>query len=189
MADLHPLLSVPARRATRTDLSLVAWGNREATSPRPGLCSWTPLLRETDTFTRAFLEAVLPDDALAWGKIVVIEQVNAPLAGGTGVAMRSEDDRPLDLDRLPRSFRAAYERAWPDSHDPTFAPQGPWILEGVAVPPEARACRLARPWLRTSLNEGVGFRVFLAYGADFSEDAFPGATTCRAHLDRLEDLA
>lgn len=229
-AQPHAVPSVSVRRATRSDLDFVAWCNQEATSPEPGFCYWDPLLQGTDTDTPSFLHAVFHEDALAWGTVedfFLVEEDGTLLAGGSGFEMREDDFRPLDLARLPRvaerlswqrdtvrAFREAYERVWSDPRDETLAPQAPWILECIAVKPEARGRRLTRPLLHALLCEGkrrghltagisvttgnvpaqrayeaAGFELSLAYGVDDFDGAFPGTTKYRLHLDRWEESA
>ncbi len=216
------------RPARRNDLAFVAWCNREATSPTPGFCYWDPLLEGTGTPTATFLEAAYALDALAWGKVedfLLVEAGGVLLAGGSGFTMRETDYRPLDLGRLPEvaerlgwnadtlaAFRADYERVWSDRLDDTLAPQAPWILECIAVVPEARGRRLTVPLLSALLDEGrrrghttagisvttgnvpaqrayerAGFGLYIAYGADYFGGAFPGTTKYRVHLDTQEE--
>lgn len=78
--------AVTVRRASRGDLSFVAWCNVEASSPAPGFCYWDPLLEGTGTPARAFAEAVFGADAFAWGRVedFFIVEGGTPLAGGLG---------------------------------------------------------------------------------------------------------
>jgi ribosomal protein S18 acetylase RimI-like enzyme len=223
-----PTQSVFVRRATRQDLPFVAWCNQEATSPEPGFCYWDALLESTETPTPTFLSAVFELDALAWGTVeqfFLVEEHGVALAGGSGFAMSDIDYRPLDLKRLPavaqrlnwsastlNAFLAAYEQVWPDPLEPTLAPQAPWILECIAVKPQARGRRLTRPLLEALLREerrlghaaagisvtagnipaqrayeAAGFQMYLSYGAAYFNDAFPGTIKYRMSLDPLED--
>ncbi|THF67709.1 GNAT family N-acetyltransferase [Deinococcus sp. Arct2-2] len=224
----RPVQEVLVRRATRQDLPFVAWCNQEATSPEPGFCYWDALLEQTQTPTPAFLETVFEVDALAWGTVeqfFLVEEHGVLLAGGSGFAMSTADYRPLDLARLPavaqrlgwspptlETFQRAYEQVWPDPLEPTLAPQASWILECIAVKPQARGRRLTQPLLQALLREGkrlghaaagisvtngnvpaqrayeaAGFRMYLSYGAAYFDDAFPGTIKYRRTLDTLED--
>jgi GNAT superfamily N-acetyltransferase len=212
-----------ARRATRGDIPFLAWCNLAATSPEPGFCYWDPLLRETGTPTTAFIQSVLRHDALAWGKVeqfFVLEEHGMPVAGASAFTMNSEDYRPLHLERLAavareldwtpnalHAFRQSYEQVWSDPRDPSLAPQASWIIESVAVLPEARGRGLTRTLFAALFEEGrrlghaqvgisvtsgnlpaerayvaLGFRVHLHYGSDYFEGQFPGTTKYRLPL-------
>jgi ribosomal protein S18 acetylase RimI-like enzyme len=214
--------AVTVRRARRDDLPFVAWCNLEASSPAPGFCYWDPLLEGTGTPTRAFIEAVFQADAFAWGALeafFIVEERGVPVAGGSGFTMNSRDYRPLHLGRLPvvaqtlgwseatrAAFQTRYEQVWPDPLEPTLAPHAPWIIECVAVTPEARGRSLTRPLLSALVAEGArlghttvgisvttgnvaaarayesfGFQLYLAYGPDYFGGAFPGTTKYRFH--------
>lgn len=230
IASSPPHSPLLVRRATRHDLPFVAWCNQEATSPTPGFCYWDALLRATGTSTSAFLQAVFEMDALAWGQVeqfFLVEVEGVPLAGGSGFTMSATDHRPLDLTRLTEvghrlgwsaatlnTFQAAYEQVWADPLGGTLAPQAPWILECIAVKPQARGRRLTRPLLHALLHEGrrlghaaagisvttgniaaqrayeaVGFELYLSYGAAYFGGAFPGTTKYWMNLTPLEDNA
>lgn len=221
---LKPDHAVTVRRAHRDDLPFVAWCNVEASSPAPGFCYWDPLLEGTGTRARAFAEAVFGADAFAWGRVenfFIVEQGGTPLAGGSGFEMDPHDYRPLRLGRLPvvartlgwsaaalAAFGRGYEQVWPDPLEPTLAPHAPWLIECVAVIPEARGRGLTRLLLSALVAEGgrrghttmgisvttgnvpaqrayesFGFQLYLAYGADYFGGAFPGTTKYRFHVD------
>ncbi|MDX2162373.1 MAG: GNAT family N-acetyltransferase [bacterium] len=212
------------RRAERADLPFVAWCNYEASSPYPGFCYWDPLLEATNTPTMAFIEAVFRTDALAWGRVedfhVVTDDAGKPIAGASGFTMDADDYRPLRLDRLPLvaeslgwsaaaldGFLQGYQSVWADPHDPTLAPSASWIIECVAVIPEARGRGVAKRLMRALLAQGkaqghthagisvtmgndaaqrvyeaVGFRLYMSYGSAYFDDAFPGTIKYRARL-------
>jgi ribosomal protein S18 acetylase RimI-like enzyme len=211
------------RRATRDDLPFVAWCNYEASSPQPGFSYWDPLLEGTGTPTMTFIEAVFHEDALAWGRVEdfwLAESAGRPVGGASGFDMDPRDHRPLHLDRLPAvaarlgwpeetlaGFRAGYEGVWSDPLDPTLAPAADWVIECVAVVPEARGRGVAKQLMQALLDEGrrrghshaaiavtagnaaaqrvyegVGFRMYISYGADYFDDAFPGTIKYRRNL-------
>lgn len=215
--DLH------IRRATRREIDFVTWCNMEATSPAPGFCYWDPLLAGSATPTAHFIKTVFAHDALAWGRVeefFVVEEAGRLLAGASGFPMDAQDYRPLRLDRLPvvadalgweatvfADFLEAYTSVWPDPQDPVLAPQAPWIIECVAVVPEARGRGLSKALLGALFAEGqrlghthagisvtngnvaaeraytaVGFQLYLRYGADYFNDAYPGSTKYRRRL-------
>jgi ribosomal protein S18 acetylase RimI-like enzyme len=212
------------RRATRADLSFVAWCNYEATSPAPGFCYWDPLLEGLNTDTMMFIEAVFHADALAWGKVedfFFVEEQGRLIGGASGFVMDEHDYRPLKLSRLPAvaerlgwdeatlaRFQAGYEMVWNDPHDVTLKPSAPWVIECVAVVPEARGRGVAKRLMRAILDEGtqrgfshaaiavtmgntsaervytgVGFQLYIAYGADYFDGTFPGTTKYRMRLN------
>ena len=212
------------RRATRDDIPFLAWCNIAATSPEPGFCYWDSLLEDTKTSTLEFIQAVFAADALAWGKVeefFVIEEAGQLLAGASAFTMNRDDYRPFRLERLSNvakmlgwnhetleQFRFGYENVWSDPQDSSLAPQAPWIIECVAVIPEARGRGLVRRLFNALFDEGrklghshvgisvttgneaaqrayesIGFRLYLQYGADYFNDAFPGTTKYRLSLN------
>lgn len=216
--------ALTARRATRNDIPFLAWCNVEATSPEPGFCYWDPLLEATGTPTTRFVEAVLRQGALAWGEVeqfFVLEEGGKPVAGASAFSMRSDDYRPLRLERLAdvardlgwsddalNAFCTGYERVWSDPKDATLAPHAPWIIECVAVIPEARGRGLTRALFEALFDEGrrleharvgisvttdnlpaqrayeaIDFQLYVQYGADYFDGAFPGTTKYRLRLD------
>jgi ribosomal protein S18 acetylase RimI-like enzyme len=222
MTQTNTALNV--RRANRDDIPFLAWCNIAATSPAPGFCYWDPLLETTGTATVDFMQAVFAADALAWGRVdefFVIEESGQLIAGGSAFAMNPNDYRPFRLERLNivadmlgwkpetlEQFRNAYEQVWRDSHDQSLAPQATWIIECVAVIPEARGRGLVRLLFKALFAEGrklghthvgisvttgnefaqrayenIGFRLYLQYGADYFDDAFPGTSKYRLNLN------
>lgn len=222
MNDVHAT-ELLFRQATRDDLAFVAWCNYEASSPYPGFCYWDPLLEGTHTPTMTFIEAVFRADALAWGRVedfMLVEQNGQSIGGASGFVMDSRDYRPLRLDRLPLvaetlhwdrtmldGFLKGYEAVWSDPLDITLAPSAPWIIECVAVVPEARGRGAGKQLMRALLEKGaqaghlhagisvtmgnaaaqrvyesVGFRMYVTYGAEYFNNQFPGTIKYRATL-------
>jgi ribosomal protein S18 acetylase RimI-like enzyme len=162
--------ALTTRRATRDDISFLAWCNHEASSPAPGFCYWDPLLEDTNTTTMNFIEAVFQADALAWGKVAeffIIEENARPVAGASAFTMNEHDYRPLRLESLPavaaklgwddkrtQLFLERYTAVWPNPKDETLAPHTPWIIECVAVAPEKRGQGVANILLEALFEEG-----------------------------------
>jgi ribosomal protein S18 acetylase RimI-like enzyme len=104
-------------------------------------------------------------------------------------------------------FQQSYEAVWSDPQDTTLAPTAPWTIECVAVTPEARGQGVAKHLLRAVLDrgralghdaagiavtlgneparrvyEGLGFQMYVTYGAAYFDDAFPGTIKYRVRL-------
>lgn len=211
------------RRATREDIAFLAWCNREATSPAPDFCYWDPVLDGLNTDTMAFIKTIFHANALAWGRceeFFIVEEYGQPIAGASGFVMDTQDYRPLRLSRLgdvadmlgwtkrmEGEFRQRYEAVWHDPQDVSLAPCASWIIECVAVVPEARGRGVAKTLLRALLEEGkqqghthagisvtlgneaaqkvyeaIGFQMYITYGAAYFEGAFPGTIKYRLRL-------
>lgn len=211
------------RHATRDDIPFLAWCNYEASSPAPGFCYWDPLLEGLNTETMAFIEAVFRAEALAWGgaeDFMIVEAGGKAIAGASGFTIDSADYRPLRLERMPQvaqalgwndgmleGFLAGYQAVWSDPHDTTLAPSASWIIECVAVVPEARGQGVAKRLMLALLDEGkkrghthagisvtngnapaqrvyegVGFQLYMVYGAEYFDGVFPGTTKYRIKL-------
>ena len=217
------------RRATRDDIPFLAWCNQAATSPEPNFCYWDPLVRPTGTSTATFLETLFRHDALAWGRVeefFILERAGQAIAGASAFTMDADDHRPLRLERLSavasdlgwsaqtlRDFQTAYEQVWSDPHDPTLAPQAPWIIECVAVTPETRGQGMTRRLFEALFDEGrrlgheaagisvttgnapaerayeaIGFELYVEYGSAYFHHAFPGTKKYVFELNSLELL-
>lgn len=158
------------RRATREDLSFVAWCNYESSSPYPGFCYWDPLLEGLNTPTMQYIEAVFRADALAYGRVenfFIIEEDGKLLGGASGFEMSPTDYRPLNLERMPdvakllgwtdamlQTFLERYSQVWRDPQDVTLAPSAPWTIECVAVVPEARGQGVGKQLLTAIMEAG-----------------------------------
>mgnify|MGYP000591931908 CR=1 FL=1 len=90
----------------------------------------------------------------------LLEEGAKPVAGASAFEMNPHDYRPLSLERLPAvaldlgwseevlsRFLVGYAQVWSNPHDPTLAPQALWIIECVAVVPEARGRGLSKAML------------------------------------------
>jgi ribosomal protein S18 acetylase RimI-like enzyme len=105
-------------------------------------------------------------------------------------------------------FQQGYEAVWSNPQDPTLAPTAPWTIECVAVVPEARGQGAAKRLLRAVLDrgralghaaagiavtigneparrvyEGLGFQMYVTYGAAYFGGGFPGTIKYRAALE------
>jgi GNAT superfamily N-acetyltransferase len=110
-------------------------------------------------------------------------------------------------DATRRRFREGYEAVWSDPQDPTLAPTAPWTIECVAVVPDARGRGVAKRLLHAVLDrgrtlghaaagiavtvgneparrvyEGLGFQMYMTYGAAYFDNAFPGTIKYRVTL-------
>ncbi len=218
-----PSDSLTVRRASAQDIPFIAWCNFESTSPEPGFSYWDPVMEGTGTKTMDFIQAVFRADALAWGSpenFFIVEQDGKPIGGASGFNMDASDYRPLRLDRLPQvaaslgwnqatldGFFAAYTQVWSDPLDVTLSPTAPWIIECVAVVPEARGRGVAKRLLNALLDEGrrlgyeqasisvtmgneparrlyeaLGFELYMTYGPAYFEGFFPGTIKYRMRL-------
>jgi ribosomal protein S18 acetylase RimI-like enzyme len=215
--------SLQVRRATPFDIDFLAWCNYESSSPKPGFCYWDPLLEGLNTPTMSFIKAVFQSDALAFGRVsefFVVEESGKPIAGGSGFTMDAEDYRPLCLSSIPavaerlgwtddqqEQFLERYQNVWRDPQDSSLAPHTSWIIECVAVVPEARGRGLTRKLFEGLFTEGrrlghshvgisvtkgndiaerayqsIGFQMYISYGADYFDGYFPGTTKYRLCL-------
>jgi ribosomal protein S18 acetylase RimI-like enzyme len=212
------------RRATYEDIPFLSWCNYESSSPEPGFCYWDPLLEGTNTSSMAFIDALFRSDALAFGRATdffIVEENGISISGASGFVMDSEDYRPLRLaqmnsvaERLGWSadtlgqFMAGYAGVWSEPQDITIAPPASWIIECVAVKPEARGRGVAKTLLKAIIKEGaehghshvgisvtignepaqkvyeaLGFQRYVTYWAEYFNDQFPGTIKYRMKLN------
>ncbi|NMF85851.1 GNAT family N-acetyltransferase [Nodosilinea sp. P-1105] len=185
-------------------------------------CFWEDLLEDTGTTALEFIEVELRTDASNWGNVsdfVVLEAQGKPMAAAAGYVPNPEDYGPLRLSCLDAiaqeldwstattaMFRDRYLGLFGGDVKPFFlTPYAPWIIENVAVLPEARGRGLGKALLKAVLEEGrtqehshagimvingndrarhtyesVGFKPYQTFYADyFSEQfniEFPGVT-------------
>jgi ribosomal protein S18 acetylase RimI-like enzyme len=214
--------TLETRRATIADIPFLAKIDYEASLPPMNHCFWEDLLEGTGTGALPFLEAVFRAGASNWGNVedfLVLEELGKPVAAAAGYAPNLEDYRPLRLSLLDRVAAELnwsqeitnivldrYLQLWGDDLRPfCLTPQSPWIIETVAVLPEARGRGLGKVLLRALLEEGrsqqhshagvtvingneiarrtyeaVGFKPYQTFHADYFMDQFnlefPGIT-------------
>lgn len=159
------------RDATSADIPFLARIEYEASLPPMNQCFWDSLLQGTETGALQFIKAMLGANASNWGNVadfLILEEQGKPVAGAAGYTPNLEDYCPLclsSLDRMSRAlkwsqeiaigFRDRYEKFWGGDCRPIFlTPQAPWIIEYVAVLPEARGRGLGKVLLRAMLEKG-----------------------------------
>ncbi|TVQ23284.1 MAG: GNAT family N-acetyltransferase [Leptolyngbya sp. DLM2.Bin15] len=210
------------RKATGADIPFLVQIEYEASLPPLDHCFWEDLLEGTGTTALEFIEAELRAEASNWGNVsdfIVLEEQGRPVAAAAGYVPNPEDYCPLQLSRLEAiaqeldwsnattsDFRDRYLGLFGGDMKPFFlTPQAPWIIENVAVLPEARGRGLGKVLLKAMLEAGrsqghshagimvingndrarytyesVGFKPYQTFYADyFSEQfnlEFPGVT-------------
>lgn len=159
------------RKATIADISFLAKIEYEASLPPLNQCFWEDILQGTQTGALQFIEAMLSTDASNWGNVtdfLILEAQGKPVAAAAGYTPNSEDYCPLRLsclhkiaqelnwsEEIATTFRVQYVKFWGGDCRPIFlTPQAPWIIENVAVLPEARGRGLGKVLLRALLEEG-----------------------------------
>ncbi|MBE7384297.1 MAG: GNAT family N-acetyltransferase [Leptolyngbya sp. SIO1E4] len=217
--------NLKTRKGTIADIPFLARIEYEASLPPLNHCFWADLLEETDTSALQFIEAVLKADASNWGDVsdfLIVEEDGKPVAAAAGFTPNLEDYRPLRLSRLDAiaqvlewsaettaEFRDRYEATFGYDRQPDFLkPQAPWIIETVAVLPEARGRGLSKVLLRALLEEGrsqqyshagimvlngndvaqhtyesIGFKPYQSFYAEYFEGEFIGVTKFRLTLN------
>lgn len=216
------LAALSTRNATNADIPFLAKIEYEASLPPLNHCFWEDLLQGTGTTALQFIEAELRTDASNWGNVedfLILEAEGKPIAAAAGYVPDTEDYCPLHLSRLEAiaqvlkwsresltAFRDRYLALWGGDLRPFFlTPQATWIIENVAVLPEARGRGFGKVLLRALLEEGrsqqhdfagimvingndvarhtyesIGFKPYQTFHADyFSEQfniEFPGVT-------------
>lgn len=211
------------RPATAADIPFLAIIQYEATLPPLDYCFWDGVLADTGTATLQFIEAMLQAQASNWGNVadfLILEFQGNPVAAAAGYKPQG-DYRMLDLTKLAAiasilqwsatitaQFLDRYQQMFgPDPQPAYFAPSGDWIIEYVAVLPEARGKGLARILLEALLEKGrshgcefagisivngnemaaylyekLGFQRYQTFYADYFNGEFPGMTKFRYHL-------
>jgi ribosomal protein S18 acetylase RimI-like enzyme len=159
------------RKATIEDIPFLARIQYEASLPPVNQCFWAEILEGTQTSALPFIEAMLRADACNWGSVkdaVILEQWGQPVAAAAGYVPSRQDYLPLRLACLNAiaqnlgwsagqtiTFRDRYEQFWGRDRRPDFlTPQAPWVIENVAVIPEARGKGLGKVLLKALLAEG-----------------------------------
>lgn len=226
------LATLSTRKATNADIPFLARIEYEASLPPLNHCFWEDLLKGTRTTALQFIEAELRTDASNWGNVedfLILEAEGKPIAAAAGYVPDTEDYCPLYLSRLEAiaqelkwsrenltTFRDRYLALWGGDLRPFFlTPQATWIIENVAVLPEARGRGFGKVLLRALLEEGrsqqhdfagimvingndvarhtyesLGFKPYQTFHADyFSEQfniEFPGVTKFGLRLNERE---
>lgn len=159
------------RKATVADIPFLARIEYEASLPPLNHCFWEDLLQGIETSALQLIEAVLRADASNWGGVtdfLILEEQGKPVAAAAGYTPNPEDYCPLRLSCLNKiaqdlnwseetttTFRDRYLQLWGGDCRPFFlTPQAPWIIENVAVLPEARGRGLGKVLLKALLEEG-----------------------------------
>lgn len=165
------LATLSTRKATTADIPFLAQIEYEASLPPFDHCFWEDLLEETGTTALQFIEAELKTDASNWGNVedfLILEAEGKPVAAAAGYVPNTEDYCPLRLSCLEEIaqelgwstetltiFRDRYLALWGGDVRPFFlTPQATWIIENVAVLPEARGRGFGKALLRALLEEG-----------------------------------
>lgn len=163
--------ALSTRKATIADIPFLARIEYEASLPPLNHCFWEDILQGTQTGALQFIEAMLRADASNWGNVtdfLILEEQGKPVAAAAGYTPNPEDYCPLRLSCLGRiaqnlnwskeiatAFRDRYVQFWGGDCRPFFlTPQAPWIIETVAVLPEARGRGLGKVLLKALLEEG-----------------------------------
>lgn len=214
--------ALSTRKATIADIPLLAKIEYEASLPPLNHCFWEDILQGTETDALQFIEAMLRAGASNWGDVtdfLILEAQEKPVAAAAGYTPNPENYCPLRLSCLDKiaqnlnwsketasAFEDRYIQFWGGDLRPFFlTPQAPWIIENVAVLPEARGRGLGKALLRALLEEGrsqqhshagimiingndtarhtyesIGFKPYQTFHADYFSDQFniefPGVT-------------
>ncbi|MBW4441123.1 MAG: GNAT family N-acetyltransferase [Plectolyngbya sp. WJT66-NPBG17] len=216
------------RKGTIADIPFLARIQYEASLPPLNHCFWDDVLQGTGTSALRFIEAMLSANASNWGNVsdfLILEEQKKTVAAAAGYTPNSEDYCPLRLSGLDEiaqdlnwskettgEFRDRYEESWGGDVRPFFlTSQATWIIEYVAVVPEARGRGLGKMLLKALLEEGrakqhshagimvingnevarrayesIGFKPYLTFHADYFSKQynidFPGVTKFSLNL-------
>lgn len=214
--------ALSTRKATFADIPFLARIEYEASLPPLNHCFWEDLLQGTGTDALQFIQAMLRADASNWGNVadfLILEEQGEPVAAAAGYTPNPEDYCPLLLSCLDKiaqdlnwsqavasAFGDRYLQSWGGNVRPFFlTPQTPWVIENVAVLPEARGRGLGKALLRVLLEKGrsqhhshagimiingndtarhtyesIGFKPYQTFHAEYFSDQFdvefPGVT-------------
>ncbi len=219
------------RKATALDIPFLARIEYEASLPPLNHCFWEDLLQGTQTEVLPFIEAKLKADAGNWGQVadfVIVEEQGKPVAAAAGYCPNQDNYSPLNLwgldkiaqelnwsQEIAEGFRDRYLQFLGGNLRPLFlTPQATWIIETVAVLPEARGRGLGKFLIKALLEEGkrqqhcyagimiingnevarrtyeaVGFKPYQTFHEDYFKDQFnldfPGVTKFRLDLNKM----
>ena len=163
--------ALSTRKATIADIPFLARIEYEASLPPTNRCFWEDILQGTKTGALQFIEAMLRAGASNWGNVtdfLILEEQGKSVAAAAGYTPNSEDYCPLRLsclstiardlnwcEEIAIAFSERYEQFWGGDCRPIFlTPLAPWIIEYVAVLPEARGRGLGKVLLRALLESG-----------------------------------
>jgi ribosomal protein S18 acetylase RimI-like enzyme len=163
--------TLTTRKAMIADIPFLARIEYEASLPPLNHCFWEEILQDTGTSALQFIEAELRAGASSWGNVtdfLIVEEQGKPVAAAAGYTPNLEDYCPLRLSHLDMiaqdlswsediasGFCERYIQLWGGDLRPFFlTPQAPWVIENVAVLPEARGRGLGKALLRALLEEG-----------------------------------
>jgi ribosomal protein S18 acetylase RimI-like enzyme len=226
------LATLSTRKATTADIPFLAQIEYEASLPPFDHCFWEDLLEGTGTTALQFIEAELKTDASNWGNVkdfLLLEAEGQPVAAAAGYVPDTEDYCPLRLSCLEAiahelkwsretssAFCDRYLALWGGDVRPFFlTPQATWIIENVAVLPEARGRGFGKALLRALIEEGrsqqhdfagimvingndvarhtyesIGFKPYQTFHADYFLEQFniefPGVTKFGLRLNEQE---
>lgn len=227
------LATLSTRKATTADIPFLARIEYEASLPPFNHCFWEDLLEGTGTTALEFIEAELRADASNWGTVadfLILEDQGKPVAAAAGYVPDTENYCPLRLSHLEAIaqelkwskehttvFHDRYMALWGGDLRPFFlTPQATWIIENVAVLPEARGQGFGKVLLRALLDEGrsqghdfagimvingnevahhtyesIGFKPYQTFHADYFWEQFniefPGITKFGFRFNSMEE--
>jgi len=165
------LAALEARAATASDIPFLARIIYEASLPPHNHSFWDEMLQESQTPTLDFLVAVLEVQASDWGNVedfLIVEFDARPVAAAAGYEPNPAEFRPISPSSLnaiaqvlgwsPQTTAAFQQRYLQlfgdDPHPEFFSHQAPWLIESVAVLPEARGQGMGKVLLRSLLERG-----------------------------------
>lgn len=222
----HNGMDYLVRSATPADVPFLAWVQYEASLPPANYSFWDGILGDLGIEGKSFIETVLTLNAGAWGSVpefIILEHDGKPVGAAAGVEAGADFAQgPVRVSRIgdigatlgwsaetTQAFRMGYEENWPDPEGNfILLPQAPWIIESVAIVPEARGKGLVNILMNVLLEEGrrrghhsvgisvangneparlayerLGFQMYVAFGpAFFGEDGFGGYTKYKMAL-------
>jgi GNAT superfamily N-acetyltransferase len=219
------LAEVGIRPATIADIPFLARIQYESFLPPMGQCFWDDVLQGTGISSLQWIEAILNADASNWGHAIdfwVLTEQGTPIAGAAGYVPYSEDYRVLNLSKMVAIASALgwasdiaqeigdrYQQIWGNDPQPIYLrPQADWMVESVAVLPEARGRGLGKKLVRAIVEvgrsrghstagiaiingneaarrtyEALGFQPYVSYYAEYFDGLFSGFTKFRMQLE------